>query len=688
MKLRHILLMPFACALVLAATVPVVAQGVLTPHSVAELRSVTEVKMSPDGTRIAYTLSVPRIPLQAEDGPAWSELHVLDETGQSRPYITGAVGVRKIAWTPDSERISFLAKRDGDEHVALYAISTDGGEATKLLGHETDIKEYSWASDGRRVAFLAKEAEPQEKKDLKEKGFDRIVYEEELLFVRVWIADTVDDESEPRVLSLEGSASSLHWSPVGSNLALTLAPTPLVDDSYLMRRIHVVDADSGKVVARIDNPGKLGQIAWSPDGQNLAAISADDPHDPKEGRLMVVPAKGGELRRLLPDYDAGHVSSIAWRDADTLLFTVNEGVWTFLAKADLNGTGFTRITPTEGAILNLLSLSIDGQTAAFRGETPTHPREVYAWKPGDDVPGRRTQSNPWLEKMTLAKQEPLRFKARDGLELEGILIHSVGRQATNSPLILTVHGGPESHYSNGWLTSYSLPGQVAAARGFAVFYPNYRGSTGRGVAFSKLDQGDAAGKEFDDLVDAVDHLVEKGMVDRFKVGITGGSYGGYASAWGATYYSDRFAAAVMFVGISDQISKTGTSDIPQEMYMVHQRKWLWEAWDYFLERSPLYYIERARTPILILGGKDDPRVHPSQSLELYRQIKLLGKAPVRLVQYPGEEHGNKRAASRLDYNLRMIRWMVHYLMGPGGEPPPPDVVYGPEKAEKATDAMP
>src|SRR5690606_39013494 len=115
------------------------------------------------------------------------------------------------------------------------------------------------------------------------------------------------------------------------------------------------------------------------------------------------------------------------------------------------------------------------------------------------------------------------------------------------PLVLVVHGGPEAHNRHGWLSAYSQPGQLLAAEGFAVFYPNYRGSTGRGVDFSKLGQRDYAGKEFDDLVDAVDHLVETGLVDKDKVGVTGGSYGGFASAWCATKLTDRFAASVMFV---------------------------------------------------------------------------------------------------------------------------------------------
>ena len=170
-------------------------------------------------------------------------------------------------------------------------------------------------------------------------------------------------------------------------------------------------------------------------------------------------------------------------------------------------------------------------------------------------------------------------------------------------------------------------------------------------------------------MDGVDHLIAAGLVDRDKVGITGGSYGGYASAWAATYYSHRFAVAIPFVGISNAISKVGTTDIPQEMYDVHHRKWLWEDWDYFARASPVYYAERNRTPTLILHGKDDPRVHPSQSLELYRHLKVLGQAPVRLVLYPGEGHGNRKSAARLDYAVRTLRWMEHYLKGPGGSPP-------------------
>lgn len=275
-----------------------------------------------------------------------------------------------------------------------------------------------------------------------------------------------------------------------------------------------------------------------------------------------------------------------------------------------------------------------------------------------------TNSNEWLENVEMGEQEVVTWTARDGKELQGLLIHPVNAPKDSTyPLVTVVHGGPESHYNNGWLTSYSQPGQVAAGKGYYVFYPNYRGSTGRGVSFAKSSQGDLAGAEFDDVVDGVDEFVEAGIAHPDKIGVTGGSYGGYATGWMATRYTDRFAAGVMFVGISDNISKWGTSDIPEELYLVHARKRIWDDYQYFLERSPIYYAGQAETPLLIMAGKEDTRVDPGQSYELYRHIKTRTDTPVRLVLYPGEGHGNTRSTARFDYNVRMMRWFDQYLKG-------------------------
>ena len=707
---------------VLAAPAPAPAAEGLTPWDVARLRSVRSAAVSPGGGHVAYTVAVPRDPFEDEDGPAWRELHVVSlADGASRPFVTGEVNVDAVRWTPDGAGIAFLAKRGDDENKALWVIPLAGGEARRVLAHGAGVEEYDFSPDGRRVAVLAAEEEPEEEKELKEKGFDAEVYEERLDPVKVWVAAVGADGAagEPRDLRLDGSATELHWSPAGDRLAVALAPTPLIDDFYMNRRVRIVDPATGEVVGRIDNPGKLGELAWSPDGARLALIAGIDRHDPSAGRLMVVPAGGTTpaelLTDLLPDY-LGEVQEVAWTDSETLVFVGHEGVEASLHRVRRDGGGHAVLVDTGGPIWRSLSLSDGGAAAALVADAPTHPAELFTWSAaiaagadGDSpesspralgdlagielsapAPERRTDSNPWLAGKRLAPQEVIRWTARDGLSLEGVLIGPLDEQSGRRyPLILAVHGGPEAHDSDGWLTGYADPGQVAAARGFAVFYPNYRGSTGYGVEFSKVSQGDPAGKEFDDLVDAVDYLVASGLADPGRVGITGGSYGGYATAWASTYYSERFAAGVMFVGISEKIAKFGTSDIPEELYLVHDRMRPWEEWQVMLERSPVYHVEKARTPLLIAHGDADPRVHPSQSMILHRFLKLLGNVPVRLVFYPGEGHGNARAASRLDFNLRMMRWFEHYLQGPGGTPPPPDVeVRDPEAPEEAEEPEP
>ncbi len=665
-----------ALALLLAR--PCRADGtnsVLTPESVAMLRSVAEVAVSPDGRHVAFTRSVPRRAGIDEDGEPWSELWIWDmDAARERPYITGRVKVRALAWTPDGSQIGFLDRRRDDSFDSLYLIALEGGEARRALALGSDIAGFSLAPDGHRVAALAADPEDEAKKKLEEKGFRAEVFEEDWRFTRLRLGRLFDPASSnvpPAAIS--GSVRQVQWSPADDRLAVSVTPTPSVDDSYMRQQVLVVDATTNAPVrARVEQVGKLRGFQWSPDGRQIALIAGQDLHDPSPGRLLVVPATGGRPRDVLPGLE-GEVTHVAWAGADDLLFVAARGVLSMVGRVGTAGNpeAWTNLVAPGHPILTGFSLSTDGSTAAFAGHSPIHPAELFTVSAGSTNLTRCTDSNPGIGDIRWAKQEALRYRARDGLDIEGILIHPLDEQAgTRYPLILTVHGGPESHVSDGWLTTYSLPGQVAAARGFAVFYPNYRGSTGRGVVFSKLSQGDPAGREFDDLVDGVDFLISKGIVDRQKVGVTGGSYGGYATAWCSTRYSERFAAGVMFVGISDKISKVGTTDIPDEEYYVHALKRPWEMWSFLLERSPIFHAAEGRTPLLILHGTDDPRVNPGQSRELYRHLKLRGQAPVRLVLYPGEGHGNRKAAARLDYQHRMLRWFEHYLKGPGGAKPP------------------
>jgi dipeptidyl aminopeptidase/acylaminoacyl peptidase len=635
---------------------------IITAESLATLQSVSQTQVSPSGEFVAYTRSVPREIYVEKDGKNWGELYLVNDKGIERPYITGKVNVHHIQWSADGSVLYFLAKMADDKHTALYQIAVNGGQAQKTLSlKDTSISNYALSTDNKQIAILAKEAKDTSVKDLKELGFKAEIYEEELTNQFLYVVDLEQSDKSitPEAWNLNGYVSDVHFSPTDESLLVKTQPSALIDDKYMKSQWHLVDIETKSVTTSFATKGKLGAAEFSYDGQYVALHGAENEHDPATGRLFLADVNTGKITDWLPNFK-GHVSDFEWsKKHNELYFVANINTQSMVAKIKTGSTKYDNVVKAGKFIASNLSISDSDKTIALKGNTAQHPNEVFMLR--SKKPMRLTDSNQWLNNITFAKQESITIKARDGVEIGGVLVYPVGyKKEQRYPLIMSVHGGPESHDKDGWVTAYSRPGQLAAAQGYAVFYPNYRGSTGKGVAYSKLGQNDYAGKEFDDLVDLKNHLVNIGLVNEKKVGITGGSYGGYASAWGATKLTKHFAASVMFVGISNQLSKFGTTDISNEMHLVHARSYPWEKWQWYLERSPIYWVGQSETPLLIMHGKNDPRVHPGQSMELYRYMKVRGKT-VRLVYYPGEGHGNRKAAAKYDYNLRLMRWMDNYL---------------------------
>ncbi len=654
--------------LILFLLIPVdaAAQNGVTPEHIAKMETVTSTAISDDGRFIAYTKSIPADPYK-ENATNSTHLYVLDvEESISKPYYS-ASSVASVQFRPGTNTISFLTQRSGDDTRSLYEVPLDGGEAVKIFSFDRNILLYTWHQDGNQIGFVAPDEAESTESPL---PYQAEVYEENLPQRLGYIANVVDPTQEARHLQLDASIYMMEWSPDGNRIAVSAAPTPNIDDFYMFQQVFVLDSETTEIVAEINNEGKIGKISWSPDGQRLALRAGSNIHDPIDGRILIASAQGGVPAIIDRDFE-GKYEQIDWHEDERIRFLASESTASVLGSIGVDGTGKQTYLRAEEHAIGSFSNSDDG-SFSFTASSPTHPAEVYLLESGAEEPERITYNNPWLDGLELGRQEVVSYEARDGeFSIEGMLIYPVGyEEGTPVPVITMVHGGPEAHYSNGWLTSYSMPGQMAAAKGYAVFYPNYRGSTGRGIEFIFSSQVDLAGKEFDDIVDGVDYLIERGIADGARIGVTGGSYGGYASAWMSTYYSDRFAASVMFVGISNNLSKWGTSDIPEELYLVHSRERMWESdekWMDYLRRSPIYWVDRAETPILIMHGSEDTRVHPGQSLELYRHLKVRRpEVPVRLVWYPGEGHGNARAASRLDYTYRMLQWFDTYLMS--GDP--------------------
>jgi len=652
----------------------------VTPDDAIWTRWCYAAQMSPDGRHIAYVTATQRKP-DEEPGGRYTELYVVSvKDGAIRPFVTGKINVRSPRWSPDGKRIAFLMARGEKAETQVWVIPSDGGEAVPVTDSETSVLAFRWHPSGSRIAYVATTPKTEREKELEEKGYGFIFYEENLKHRNLYVVDVAPEgkPSKGKQLTEGVTVWSFEFSPDGNTIAAAISPKNLVDHSYMFKKIYTLDLATGELTQLTDNPGKLGNFAFSPDGSKLAYAAALERKDHAVSQAYVIDTAGGEPRNIAPDGFRGHITWVGWKNDNTVLYYAREGVWPTLNLFDLK-RGRRKVilhAREEGFVFGPPSYTTDFKHFALVGTAPDVPDDVYYWRPGRK-PARLTDLNPWVARRDLGKQEVIRYRARDGAEIEGILIYPVGyRPGESYPLIVIVHGGPESNYSNGWLTSYSRPGQVLAGKGYVVFYPNYRSSTGYGLDFAWAGYNDPAGVEFDDIADGIDYLVDSGLADRDRVGLTGGSYGGYAAAWFSSYYTKYVKAVTMFVGISDLISKRGTTDIPYEELYVHSGKKLEDMWELSLERSPIYWAHQSRTAVLIVGGTDDTRVHPSQSLEYYRRLKMNDHPAVRLVRYPREHHGNRMQTGQIDLIHRMLQWFDWYVKDANpldGPMPPLDI---------------
>ena len=663
-SLTAVLLFTFSF-FIAAQTAPAGAE-VFSPEDAHMAKRIYSAAMSPTGEWIAYTVSVQR-ERDDEAGGAYSELHLVSpKTGEMRPFITGDVNVSALQWSPDGTRIAFLTSRGKKAKRQIWMIPVDGGEAIQVTSSKTGISTFRWHPHGDRIAYIATCPETALEKELKEKGYRFIFFEENLKHRNIYMigVDENGGTGDPERLTEEITVWSLEFSPHGKRIAFAGSAKNLVDYNYMFKKIYVLDIESKKSVQLTDNPGKLGNYAWSPDGSKIVYGAALERKDHAVSQALVIDASGGEARNLTEPGFKGHVEWVGWKDKKTIVYKAGEGAWSTLSLVKASGGERKIILDARktGFVFGTPSYTKDFKHFALVGSSPEIPGDIFYWRSGSKEPKRLTTINPWVIERELGRQEVVRYQARDGLEIEGILVYPVGYTEGNRyPLIISVHGGPESHRSNVWLTSYFNPAQVLSGKGYVVFYPNYRASTGYGIEFALQGYEDAAGKEFDDLADAIDFLVEKGIADPERVGLGGGSYGGFAAAWFASYYTKKVKAVCMFVGISNLISKRSTTDIPWEELYVHSGTKLEKTWQKSLERSPVYWAHQSKTAVLIIGGANDSRVHPSQSLEFYRRLKMNDHPAVRLVRYPGEGHGNRKQPGRIDVLHRHLQWYDWYV---------------------------
>ena len=635
-------------------------EKVLTPEIILTIKTITEVQLSPSGKTIVFQISRPRKDDEKPGGAIAEIWKISSQGGNPVRFTYNEKGDRSSQFSPDGKSVAFLSTRGESDKTQIYIMPVDGGEAVQLTKTDNSIGSFKWSPDGSKIAYTMTEPKTKDEQQAEKEGKDWSVVDQNYKHSRLYTIDVKSRDARLITKSLL-TVHDFDWSPDGSQFILAATETPLIDDSYMRVKLITVSSEGGEAKLLVKTEGKLTSPRWSPDGKWITWLGATSMNDPFAGSIFIVPSGGGTPENLQKGYE-GSATWLSWQKGtpSTIIFAAIERQATVLRMISVPERKQLALH-TQPLIMGSPSFTSDGKWMALVANTSKHPNEIFFGEAVDKPLKKLTNFNPQLNDLQLGGQEIIKWKAKDGWDIEGVIVKPIGyEKGKRYPLVMQPHGGPEAADVNGWYGSYSRWGQMLAGKGYVTFYPNYRGSIGRGVQFSKADHRDLMGKEFQDMLDGIDYLVKEEIVDGERVGVGGGSYGGYTSAWAATYGSRYFKAAIAWMGITNWYSMTGTSDIFWENSTVHWDTLMYEAPDLYWNRSPIAHIKNANTPTLIIHGAVDPRVPIGQSHELYTAMKWKG-VPVEFVTYPREGHGVSEKAHQLDFMQRTFHWFEKYL---------------------------
>jgi dipeptidyl aminopeptidase/acylaminoacyl peptidase len=518
------------------------------------------------------------------------------------------------------------------------------------------VSGISWSPDGSRVAFLSADGEASEA--------DPKVNEEEH-HARLWTLSPASDTPEP-VSPPNVTIWYYAWSPDTRQIAVYYSMGPHESDWY-RGQIGLMEA-SGGALRQISNlTRQAGAISWSRDSQSIYYVSGAWSDRPLVGGDVFVQALSGEEPRHLTP---GIESSISWLselpDGKRLLYVSWAGLNNQLGILDKASGAATALTDDfyigERAWPRV-SATPNADAFVTIHSDQNHSEDLWLGTlAGGDAGGeqvrwsRLTHLNPDVETLPIATTSRLQFQGADGWRIEGLFtppLHPQGGRLP--PLVLNVHGGPTSAFRDAWLDATTV---ALSLSGYAVLRTNPRGSMGRGVAFADAVLGDMGGKDFEDLMSAVDQVIERGLVDPTRMAITGWSYGGFMTAWTVTHTS-RFKAAMMGAGICDFHGFHAETNIANWDSDFIGADWL-ENPGAYRERSALTYATRVTTPTLIIHGEQDRCVPVSQAYAFYRALCERG-VPAELAVYPREGHRFRERQHSRDLLERLLRWLERYV---------------------------
>ena len=640
-----------------------VAQTGWDPEMHLKFKAVGSPRVSPDGKRLVYTVN--EAVMTADKSEFVTQIWLANlATKQTTQLTYGDKSSTNPKWSPDGNWIAFTSNRK-DNRNQLYILNLGGGEAEPLTDGKGAVANFNWSPDGRSIAFTSTDTKTdEEEKNDKGKNDFRWV-DENVKLARLYVLPVQKDANgkrEPRKLTTAAyNVDDFDWSRDGSRIAFSHTKSP-VANFWTTSDVSIVEVANGNVTVLANTAAAEFSPVYSPDGNSIAVLASDIPARwAQSGVITIYPAAGGQPKSLVASFD-GQPSFAGWSaDGQRIYFNEAKGTGTQVYSLDLAVNRIEEIKTTP-AVLSGINLNKSGTTFAFVRQTADTPPDVFVASASDFTPVQITTVNADLKTPPVGRTEVIKWKSKDGKEIEGLLTYPVGYQAGQRvPLILNIHGGPAGVFQQSFIGGRGVyPLATFSSRGYAILRPNPRGSSGYGVEFRRANLRDWGFGDYQDLMTGVDRVIEMGIADPERLGVMGWSYGGFMTSWIVTQ-TPRFKAASAGAPVTNLMSFNGTADIPGFIpdYFGGQ---FWEVMDLYQKHSPMFNVKGVTTPTMIQHGEADIRVPISQGYEFYNALKVKG-VPTRMLVLPRQPHGPTEPKMQLAAMKSNLEWFEKYLGG-------------------------
>ncbi|CAG9622975.1 S9 family peptidase [Sutcliffiella rhizosphaerae] len=646
------------------------------------LISLTDPQWDKHSRKFAFVQTT----MHEEDNEYRSAVYIGDLEGKTIPFTTGKGRATSPRWSPDGSKLAFVSNRN--EKSQIYVMPANGGEAEQVTFCKNGARGPVWSPCGTKILFSTsvegvQDLQQDEEEKKKKKHPEPLVVEK--MRYKSDAKGFLDEKNDHlALLDLKTKEISLltdgdrdygtpAWSPDGKSIAFVtnLEENP---DVSLVSDVYVMDLETKEKKKITNSNGFYSALTFSPDGQYLGFLGHEKEFQSATlSRVWVTKLESGETHCLsenldveigdvaIGDFHSGNVNpGLMWtEDSEGFYFLMSDQGGTGIYFGSLDGAMYPIHLPDEHVYA--VSMLTGTHEAIVGVSNSTDPGELYHFDLKSQTRNQLTNVNEsWKNEVELCKAEPIQFKAKDGWELHGWIMKPAGfEEGKKYPTILEVHGGPHAMYANTYFHEF----QTLTAQGFVVLFTNPRGSHGYGQHFVDAVRGDYGGKDYLDVMSAMDYALESfDFIDENKLGITGGSYGGFMTNW-VVGHTNRFKAAVTQRSISNWLSFYGVSDIGYYFSEWEVQGNMEDKVEKLWEHSPIKYVSNIQTPLLILHGEKDYRCPVEQAEQLFIALKKQGKT-TKLVRFPEANHELSRSG---DLALRIHRlnhvknWFVEYL---------------------------